>query len=249
MAKQLAKRDITSQYRQSILGFFWVLFPVIMNALVWIFLQRTGTVKLSDTGIPYPLFALVGTTIWSVFNECLNMPIKSVNGNRAIISKINFDKEGLITLGFIKLCFNLLIKIGLIIFFILYFDVIPSGSIFLFIPLILIVFLLFISLGVLLVPLGVLYKDIGRMIPVGMQLLMYITPVLYIMPKSGFMHQVMRFNPLSYFISDIRNCLTGLPVAHAGFWLVALSCAVVLSVLATVVYRVSMPIITERMSA
>jgi lipopolysaccharide transport system permease protein len=249
LAKQLAKRDITSQHRQSIFGIFWVILPVLMNALVWIFLQSSGTINLTATAIPYPLFVLIGTTVWSIFGECLNMPIGTINGNRGIITKINFEKEALITLGFIKIGFNLLIKLGMILFFILYFQVVPTVSILLFFPFLLLMMLFFISIGIIIAPIGILYNDISRFIPIALQLLMYITPVLYAIPESGVMKIIMSLNPLSYWIVDIRNTLTGMPIENGFFWLASLFITLVLSVMAMVVYRVSMPIITERMSA
>ncbi|SDW71557.1 ABC transporter permease [Flavobacterium degerlachei] len=249
LAKQLAKRDITSQHRQSIFGIFWVILPVLMNALVWIFLQSSGTINLTATAIPYPLFVLIGTTVWSIFGECLNMPIGTINGNRGIITKINFEKEALITLGFIKIGFNLLIKLGMILFFILYFQVVPTVSIVLFFPFLLLMMLFFISVGIIISPIGILYNDISRFIPIALQLLMYITPVLYVVPKSGLMQKIMSLNPLSYIITDIRNTLTAMPIENGIFWLFFLLVTLFLSLIAMVVYRVSMPIITERMSA
>lgn len=249
LAKQLAKRDITSQHRQSIFGIFWVILPVIMNAMVWIFLQSSGTIQLTPTDIPYPLFALVGTTIWSIFGECLNMPMGTINGNRGIITKINFEKEALISLGFIKIGFNLLIKLGMILFFIIYFRVVPTESLLLFFPFLVLMMLFFTSIGTIISPIGILYNDISRFIPIGLQLLMYITPVLYVVPKSGIMQTIMQLNPLSYIITDIRNTLTGMPIENGFFWLGFLLVTLFLSLIAMIVYRVSMPIITERMSA
>lgn len=249
LAKQLAKRDISSQHRQSIFGIFWVILPVLMNALVWIFLQSSGTIQLTATNIPYPLFVLVGTTVWSIFGECLNMPIATINSNKGIITKINFEKEALITLGFIKIGFNLLIKLGMILFFILYFQVIPTTSIMLFFPFLLLMMFFFTSIGIIIAPIGILYNDISRFIPIALQLLMYITPVLYVIPESGLMQKIMSLNPLSYWITDIRNTLTGMPPENNFFWLGSAFITMVLGVIAMVVYRVSMPIITERMSA
>jgi len=249
LAKQLAKRDVKAQYRQSVLGVFWALVPVLMSAFVWILLQMSGAIQLSATAIPYPLFVLVGTTVWSIFGECLTMSITTVNANIGIITKINFEKEALITLGFLKLMFNLLIKFALIVVFMLYFQVVPTTSLLFFLPLLLITMLFFISIGILITPLGVLYGDISRLIPVILQLLMYVTPVLYMMPKEGFLKTIMSINPLTYFIIDLRNSLTGMPIEHWTFWLGTLCVTLLLSILAMIVYRVSIPIITERMSS
>lgn len=249
LAKQLAKRDISSQYRQSVLGVFWIIIPIVLNAMVWVFLQSTGTINLTPTNIPYPLFALVGTTIWSILGECLNMPISTVNGNRSIITKINFEKEALLSLGFMKIGFNLLIKLGMILFFILYFQIVPTVSLLLFFPFLVLMMIFFIAIGTIISPIGILYNDISRFIPISLQLLMYITPVLYVVPKSGLMQTVMSINPLSYIITDIRNTLTGMPIENGFFWLTFGLVTLVLILIAMIVYRVSMPVITERMSA
>ena len=248
LAKQLAKRDIQAQYRQSVLGIFWAIFPALINSLVWIFLQASGTVKMTATNIPYPVFVLVGTTLWGIIGECINLTTSMVNGNRSIVTKINFDKEALITLGFIKFFFNFLIKSSLIIIFLLFFKMVPSWEIIFFIPLLLLVVIFFVALGTLIMPVSLLYSDIGRFIPIILQFLMYMTPVIYMIPATGLMREVMLMNPLTYVITDLRNVLTGSGIEHPIFWIFSVLLTFILSMLALIVYRVSMPILTERMS-
>lgn len=248
LARQLAKRDIKAQYRQSFLGVFWAIFPVLINSLVWIFLQSSGTITVTETSVPYPAFVLIGTTLWGIIGECINLTTQSVNANRSIITKINFDKEALITLGLIKFFFNFLIKIGLIILFLIFFKIVPSIEILYFLPLLFFCVVFFVAIGTLLMPISLLYTDISRLIPIGLQFLMYATPVVYAMPADGLMRKMMLLNPLTYIISDLRNVLTGHGLENAFFWFFGLLVTVVLSILALVVYRVSIPILTERMS-
>lgn len=248
LAKQLAKRDIKAQYRQSFLGVFWAIFPALINSLVWIFLQSSGTVQLTATNVPYPAFVLIGTALWGIIGECINLTTQSVNANRSIITKINFDKEALITLGLIKFFFNFLIKIGLIVVFLIFFKIVPSIEILFFIPLLFLSIVFFVAIGTLLMPISLLYTDISRLIPIALQFLMYATPVVYAMPPGGIMRKVMLLNPLSYIIIDLRNVLTGYSIENPTFWCLGILTTVILSALALVVYRVSIPILTERMS-
>lgn len=248
LAKQLAIRDIKAQYRQSLLGVFWAILPILINSLVWIFLQSTGTVKLAETGIPYVLYVVVGTTIWSIIGESINLPILTINANKSIISKVNFDKEGLVTLGVLKFIFDLMIKFFIIIIFIIYFKVSLNGLVFLFFPLLFITILSLIAIGKILTPIGVLYNDVGRSIPIILQFLMYITPVIYVMPNEGFMAEIMRYNPLSYIVVDLRNCLTGGLIQFPLFWVLFLFLAIGLFFISMVVFRISMPIIAEKMN-
>lgn len=249
LAKQLAKRDISAQYRQSYFGILWAIAPIILNSTVWIFLNGTGTVKLPATSVPYPLFVVIGTTLWSVMGDCLTLTMTTVNSNKSIITKINFEKEALVTLGLIKLLFNLLIKFALIFVFLIYFQVMPSLSILVFFPLLAITILFFVSLGILLTPIGVLYHDVSRAIPIMLQVLMYFTPVLYSVPEGGIMKKVMEWNPLTYIISNLRDSLTGLEIGNVFFLIAFTIITILLTLFSMIIYRISMPIITERMSA
>ncbi|SDZ04843.1 lipopolysaccharide transport system permease protein [Flavobacterium aquidurense] len=248
LANQLAKRDIKAQYRQSFLGVFWAIFPLLVNSLVWIFLQSSGTIQVTATKVPYPAFVLIGTTLWGIIGECINLTTQSVNANKSIITKINFDKEALITLGLIKFFFNFLIKIGLIILFLIFFKIVPSIEILFFIPLLFLSIVFFVAIGTLLMPISLLYNDISRLIPIALQFLMYATPVVYAIPHQGVMRGIMLLNPLTYIITDLRNLLTGYSIENPVFWFSGVFITAILSTIALVVYRVSMPILTERMS-
>lgn len=248
LAKQLAKRDIQSQYRQSFLGVFWAIFPALINSLVWIFLQSSGTVKVTVTPVPYPVFVLIGTTLWGIIGECINLTSSSVNANSSIITKINFDKEALITLGLLKFFFNFLIKIVLIILFLIFFKIVPSIEMLFFVPLLFLTIVFFVAIGTLLMPICLLYTDISRLIPIGLQFLMYATPVVYAIPPDGLMRKIMQLNPLTYIITDLRNVLTGYGIENPFFWFFGILITVILSIISLVVYRVSIPILTERMS-
>lgn len=248
LANQLAKRDIKAQYRQSFLGVFWAIFPLLVNSLVWIFLQSSGTIQVTATKVPYPAFVLIGTTLWGIIGECINLTTQSVNANRSIITKINFDKEALITLGLIKFFFNFLIKMGLIILFLIFFKIVPSIEILFFIPLLFLSIVFFVAIGTLLMPISLLYNDISRLIPIALQFLMYATPVVYAIPHQGVMRGIMLLNPLTYIITDLRNLLTGYSIENPVFWFSGVFMTAILSTIALVVYRVSIPILTERMS-
>ncbi len=106
LAKQLAVRDIKAQYRQSYLGIIWAFVTPLTTAFVWIFLNGTGTIRLTDTGVPYPVYAFSGTLLWSIIADAINSPTQSTNAAKGIMSKINFPKEALILSGIYKLLFN-----------------------------------------------------------------------------------------------------------------------------------------------
>ena len=246
---QLAKRDIQAQYRQSYLGIIWAFVTPLATAFVWIFLNNSGTVRVTDTGIPYPVYAFSGTLLWSIMTEAINSPISSTNSAKSILSKINFPKEALVISGIYKLLFNSSIKIVLLLFFIFFFGIGFHWSLLLF-PIAILGGLLFgTTLGLFITPLGMLYKDIGRMIGFGLTFLMYITPVVYAIPKSGIMKTVMELNPFTPIILTARDLAVGMSPTYLIYFLIVIACCIPLFFIALLFYRISIPILVERMSA
>ena len=75
LAFRLFIRDLKSQYRQSFLGFIWVLVPPLLTAGLWVFLNNNKIINVAETKIPYPLFVMIGTILWQVFAESVNQPL------------------------------------------------------------------------------------------------------------------------------------------------------------------------------
>src|SRR5690606_20164050 len=142
------------------------------------------------------LYVFTGTLLWSIITEAINSPMQSTNAARGILSKINFPKEALILSGIYKLLFNTAIKIILLLIFVFLYGVGLQWSL-LFFPLAILGGLLIgTTIGLFITPLGLLYKDVGKIITFGMQFLMYATPVVYAIPKDGMMKTIMELNPL-----------------------------------------------------
>ena len=249
LAKQLATRDIKSQYRQSYLGIVWAFITPISSAFVWIFLSATGTVNLSDTGVPYPIYVFSGTLIWSIITEAINSPTSSTNAARGIISKINFPKEALVLSGIYKLLFNSSIKIGLLIILIFVFGVGFHWSLLLF-PLAIVAAIVFgTTIGLFFTPISLIYTDIAKIISMGLSLLMYITPVVYAIPKTGIMKTIMELNPFTALILTSRDLALGSVPEYLNYFFGVFVVSATLFFIGLVLYRISIPIIVERLSA
>ena len=247
LAYQMAKRDLQSQYRQSFLGFFWAFMPIITNSLVWTFLSSSGTVNVNaDQSIPYIAFVVIGTTLWSIFNETLFIPITSVNGARGLLSKINFPKEALIMSGIYKMTFNLILKLILIAGILVIYGINPGTGI-LYFPIILAVIMVFsLSLGLLFTPIGLIYTDINKIVSTGVSFMMYITPVVYAVPKQGLFKKLFELNPLTFLFNDARSSLTNMQLENITFSLVLAGISFIVMLVGMVIFRKSMPIIIEK---
>jgi lipopolysaccharide transport system permease protein len=249
LAWRLAVRDISAQYRQSVLGVLWALIIPLANTAVWLFLTGSKVVQVGATPVPYPVFVFTGTLLWSILIDALNAPLQQVNANKALLAKINFPREALILSGIYQTLFNAAIKLGILLLVLPFLGVHPGlGG--LLIPLGL--FSLVLSgtaVGLLITPLGVLYGDIGRGIPLITQFLMYLSPVVFPLATVGWTATLMRLNPLTPLILNARAWFTGQVPQLLVEWTLALGGSAVLLLLVWMVYRLAMPILIERMSA
>ena len=249
LAWRLAVRDISAQYRQSALGVLWALIIPLANTAVWLFLTGSKVVQVAATPVPYPVFVFTGTLLWSILIDALNAPLMQVNANKALLAKINFPREALIVSGVYQTLFNAAIKLGILLLVLPFLGVHPGwGG--LLIPMgLLSLVLTGTALGLLITPLGVLYGDIGRGIPLITQFLMYLSPVVFPLASTGWTATLMRLSPLTPLILNARAWFTGQPPELLGEWALTLGGSVLLLLVVWLVYRLSMPILIERMSA
>jgi lipopolysaccharide transport system permease protein len=245
---RLAERNIRARYRQSALGILWAFFPPLATALVWIILYSSNVVKLGDVGVSYPLFVITGTITWSVFSNAVLMPMQTVQANRGILVKINFPREAILINAFYEIAFNTLITFVIIAVELLVFRVGVTWQSLLFIPGVFLLLLLGVSLGLLLLPFSVLYKDIQFALPSVLQFAMYITPVVYARPAYTGATRILSYNPVSHVLTTSRACLLGLDTVSPGWQIGAIAGAtLVLLLIGVMMQRLTIEILIERM--
>jgi len=254
LAWRLAVRDISAQYRQTALGLLWAFILPIANTIIWIFLSSYGIVNLRDTDLPYPIYVFSGTMIWAIFMDAVNAPLQQTMASKQMLAKINFPREALVLSGIYQTLFNGTIKVVLLFMVLLLSALVPlkinQGWVFspgwglICFPFgILLLVLAGTAFGLLLTPVGILYTDIGKSLPLFMQFLMYLTPVVFPMVD------IFKFNPVTPLILTTRDWLTGTTPEYLGYFMIVNSFVIVLLLAVWIIYRVAMPILIERMSA
>jgi lipopolysaccharide transport system permease protein len=249
LAWQLAVRDIRAQYRQTALGLLWAFILPLAHTLTWLFLNGSGIVTVHNTKLPYTVYVFTGTMLWAIFMDAVNAPLKQTTAAKPMLAKINFPREALIVSGIYQTLFNAMIKIVLLLTALTLFGIYPNWLLALFPLGVVSLILAGTALGLLLTPIGMLYTDIGKSMPLLMQFLMYLTPVVFPMPDSGWAEVLFKINPITPLVLSSRDWLTGYsPEYLTYFFIVNVLIAVVLLAV-WIVYRAAMPIIIERMSA
>lgn len=249
LAWRLFVRNISARYRQTALGYAWAILPPIFTTFVFVFLRNVGFLQVADTRVPYAAFVLTGMVLWQTFTDALNSPLQMVTGSVSMLTKVNFPREALILVGVCEVLFSFFIRFIVLVFVVLWFGFSIPWTAVLFPIGALCLAGLGIMLGVLLTPLGVLFRDIGQGFPFLAMLWMFLTPVLYAPTESWPGSLTMMLNPVSPVLDTARAwLLTGSPEHLGGFLAVSLITLAGL-LCGWVLYRLALPILIERMSA
>lgn len=249
LAVQLAMRDIRAQYRQTLLGLAWIFALPMANTAVWLFIQGIGILNVQGTDLPYPVFVLTGTLLWSIFMDAVNAPLLHTHSAKPLLSRINFPRVALILSGVLQTLFNAAIKIAVLVAALAAFGIAPSWQLLLFPVGLASLVLTGTAVGILLTPVGMLYSDIGKGLPILLQFLMFLSPVVFPTPPAGWAQRLFEINPLTPLLVTSRDLLTGLPPTSWTAFIAISAFMVVFLGFMLALYRVSMPILIERMGA
>ena len=241
LAWQLAVRDVRAQYRQTALGLIWAFILPLAHTLTWIFLSGSGIVSIKRTDLPYPVYVFTGTIIWAIFMDAVNGPLNQTINSKYMLSKINFPREALV---------NGAIKITLLVGALIFWGIYPGWHFILFVVGIISLILTGTAIGLLLTPLGVLYTDIGKSLPLLLQFLMYLTPVVFPMPEGGgWAATIFNWNPLTPLFITTRNWLIDFKTEFLGNFILVNIVVIFILLIVWIIYRIAMPILIERMSS
>jgi lipopolysaccharide transport system permease protein len=249
LAWRLFVRDTRGQYRQTLLGYLWVFLPPLAASMTFIFLNSQGIIRISGTSIPYPAFAMIGTLLWQVFVDAVQNPSGAIMLAQPMLSKINFPREAIIVAGLYKVIFNFLIRLILLVAVMFWWGIVPGRGVVFFIPAVMGLMICGTAIGMILIPLGSLYGDIGRSIPMGVQFWMLLTPVLYPPRTQGLAGLLTKWNPASPLITLARDSLTNQPLVNLSAFLIVLLISLAVLFAGWIAYRVSMPHLIARMGS
>ncbi|GAA3779612.1 ABC transporter permease [Flavobacterium ginsengiterrae] len=209
------KRDLITVYKQTVLGPLWYLIQPLFTSITFTIIFN-NVAGINTGKVPPFLFNLAGITVWNYFTACLNGTSDTFKANAAIFGKVYFPRIitplSVVISNLLKFGIQFMIFIVFYIFF--YFkgaDLSLNVSILLFPFLIVVMGILGLGLGMLISSMVTKYRDFSNLVSFGIQLLMYLSAVMYPMelikeklPKFGWL---VAYNPLAYTIESSRYML------------------------------------------
>lgn len=208
-------RDIKVKYKQTFLGALWaVLQPILMIAVFSVFFSMG--LKVDSGTIPYPVFVFSGLLYWNFFSAGLTNSGNSMVTNANIIKKIYFPRLIIPISSILSSLVDLIISLLLFALLLIYYNLYSSLLLFfLTLPFtLLLVGLTTFGLGSLLASLNIKYRDFRYIIPFAIQILFFLTPVIYSISIIPFpwLKQLLELNPIVPAIQITRDVITGNPI-------------------------------------
>lgn len=247
---KLIYTSLTIQFKKSFLGTTWLFVQPVITVVAWVLLQGAGLFDPGTTGVPYPAYVLLSTTIWSLFVSLYQLASHMLVGNAQVLLQHQFPREVYILEKMAVAIVNFMIPLLLSLLVLVIYGVSFSWHLLLF-PLALLPLVLFgTAIGIVFALLKAITSDLHNFFDKAIVLIMYITPVVYANdPGSELLSSIIRWNPLTYLISFPRDLLIYgtffQPVIFGG---VALG-SLLLFLLVLRYFRYAQPKVMERMMA
>ena len=236
------RRDVVSFYKQTVLGPVWYFIqPLFTMAIYLVIFGRLA--NLSTDGIPGPLFYLSGITAWGYFSDCLTKTSTVFKDNAAIFGKVYFPRLVMPLSLVISNLVRFGVQILLLGMFVVYYVVTGTGIILswyiLLFPLIVVLMAAQgLGLGMIISAMTTKYRDLAMLVTFGVQLLMYMTTVIYPLSSlTGTMRTMVALNPLTPLMEGIRKSLLGIGTFDVYSLSYAIVSTLIILVFGTVIFN------------
>lgn len=221
------KRDLITQYKQTIMGPLWYVIQPMLTTIMYM-LVFGGLAGISTDGVPQPLFYLCGVCLWTYFNSCFTSCSNVFTANQNVFGKVYFPRLvvplGSITSNLIKFAIQFGLFLVVFVYYIVIKDYVPSfgffndcgcvlGTFVTFLLPILLVFMVgmhALAWGLIITSLTTKYRDLTFLVTFGVQLLMYVTPVIYPLSFAPVQYRVfLNANPLTSIFEAFKYAFLG----------------------------------------
>ena len=202
-------RDLKVRYKQTSIGVLWAVFQPLATMVVFsVFFGKL--LKAPSDGVPYPIFVYTGLLFWQFFADSLSETSNVLVKNQAIITKVYFPR---IILPFSSVLTKLVdfgIAACILAGMMVYYGYTPKASSIIVLPILLLVtFMAAVGSGLILASLNVKYRDVRYILPFFIQLLLFLTPVIYPAGIAGKYSWLLALNPMMGVIQSARAVLLG----------------------------------------
>jgi len=238
----MVRRDFVSRYKQTILGPFWFILNPLLSTLMYT-MVFAGIAKIPTEGVPPQLFYISGIVAWSYFAACLTGTSSTFLSNAGIFGKVYFPRLvapiSIIISSIVQLGIQFLLLSVFMIFYTLKGYIIHINLYILYLPLLIVMLaMLGMGFGIIFSALTTKYRDLSNLMVFGVQLWMYITPVIY--PSSMVPEKFRIFvflNPVAPIVEAFKYGLIGAGEFNPGRLLYSIVFTIILLFIGVVLFN------------
>ena len=205
-------RDIKIKYKQTVLGFLWaILQPLFMMLIFTFFFGRA--LNIDSQGLPYPVYVFSGLLIWNLFAAGLTNASNSMVNNALIIKKIYITRMIIPVSSILSALLDFLMAFILFLAVLIYYkQPVAVSAVFIWPLALLVAVIATLGLGSWLAALNVKYRDFRYVIPFMVQVLFFLTPVIYpvSLVKQPALKILLACSPMYAAVELFRYPITGL---------------------------------------
>ena len=218
----LAMKNIRVKYKNSLLGFFWSILNPLIFLLIFNYIFGKAFPQIQN----YPLYAVTGIVVWTLFPVATNAVISSVLENAGVLKSIAISPTTFPLASLVSSAVNFYLLLIPFTAIMIWLGLNPGWEALLAL-IILHVYLIFIlGLGYFLCALNVFYRDISLLWNTLMPALFYFTPIAYpveLIPEN--IRWAMKLNPIYFFVDGFRKCIYEHKVPDLNSWVMMLTIA------------------------
>lgn len=201
-------RDIKVRYKQTAVGIAWVLFqPLVSMAIFTVFFGNFA--KIPSQNLPYPIFVMVGLIFWGFFSTGMSHAANAFIENDQLVKKVYFPREILVFSAILTASIDFVVSSVMLVVLFAVYRITPSIAFFLmFLVGTILTMIASCGVGLLLASVNIKYRDVRYIIPFFLQLMMFVTPVIYPLNiiRPSFQYAIAS-NPMTGVIDGLRTTL------------------------------------------
>jgi ABC-type polysaccharide/polyol phosphate export permease len=240
-----ARRDIRARFKGSLFGLLWSL--IVPLASLGIYTLVFGTIFAQDPpsmgsgdDAPFAVWLFTGLVVWNMFATTTQMAMASLLGNGPLMKKIYFPAYATVFGSVLATFYQSLIEVGILVVALLAFG--NLGWTWIVVLVWVALFASFVAgVSILFAVSNVYWRDVNHVVGIGMQLLFYLTPIIYtldlVRDKSELAAEVIRLQPIAAFVEVFRALVYGLELGPGRAWLTCLGWTVLAAGTAWALYQ------------
>lgn len=242
LLNMFVKRNIITQYKQTILGPTWFFIQPALTTIMYMVVFG-GIAKIPTDGLPQPLFYLAGIVCWQYFSDCLNKTSATFTENQGIFGKVYFPRLvvplATVSSNLVRMGIQLMLFAAVYVYYLIIgVDIAPNIYILLMPVLILMLAGLSLGFGIIISSMTTKYRDLTILFSFIVQLWMYATPVIYpLSTMSPDKQWIMALNPVTSIIETFKYSTLGVGTFSWGMLSYSFGFMLVLLAIGIVVFN------------